>query len=70
MAEEGGFEPPASCPAAVFKTAALNRSTTPPEILHVLDDDQRLIVRLIHFVTADLFEHQIDRVPRRFPVVY
>ena len=30
MAEGVGFEPTVGCPTAVFKTAAINRSTTPP----------------------------------------
>jgi hypothetical protein len=29
-AEEEGFEPPVSCPTADFKSAALDRSATPP----------------------------------------
>ena len=33
MAEEEGFEPSVSFPTAVFKTAALNHSTIPPQIL-------------------------------------
>ena len=32
-AEEKGFEPLDGCPSAVFKTAALNRSATPPKIV-------------------------------------
>jgi hypothetical protein len=32
LAEEEGFEPPVSCPTTVFKTAALNRSATPPDV--------------------------------------
>ena len=31
MAEDEGFEPSVSCPTAVFKTAALNHSTIPPQ---------------------------------------
>ncbi len=31
MAEEEGFEPPVPFGTAVFKTAALNHSATPPE---------------------------------------
>ncbi len=30
MAEAGGFEPPRACALAVFKTAAIGRSATPP----------------------------------------
>ena len=30
MAERGGFDPPANCSAAVFKTAAINHSTISP----------------------------------------
>ena len=30
VAEGEGFEPPVTCATTVFKTAALNRSATPP----------------------------------------
>jgi hypothetical protein len=32
MAEEEGFEPPVPLSTAVFKTAAINRSATPPVV--------------------------------------
>ena len=32
MAEGEGFEPPTPCGVAVFKTAALDRSATPPSV--------------------------------------
>ena len=32
MAEREGFEPSVSLPTAVFKTAAINHSTTSPEV--------------------------------------
>jgi hypothetical protein len=38
MAEEEGFEPPVPFGTAVFKTAALNHSATPPEEVS-LDDN-------------------------------
>ena len=31
LAEEKGFEPLVGCPTAVFKTAALDHSATPPD---------------------------------------
>ena len=33
LAEGEGFEPPVTCATTVFKTAALNRSATPPRPL-------------------------------------
>jgi hypothetical protein len=32
MAEREGFEPSVGCPTAVFKTAAIDHSTTSPEV--------------------------------------
>ena len=35
MAEGAGFEPAVACATEVFKTSALNHSTTPPQAMDV-----------------------------------
>lgn len=35
MADEVGFEPTVGCPTSVFKTGALDRSTTHPQKLFI-----------------------------------
>ena len=47
VAEGEGFEPPVSCPTAVFKTAALNRSATPPlSIIRAVPGASKIMRRL------------------------
>ena len=51
LAEEEGFEPPDGCPSAVFKTAALSHSATPPGANGVGSEDSPPAIR----VTLELY---------------